>query len=139
MDMAFASNGSAGGGFAAFVPLLTLLILGLIPAFLFKSIAKRKERNQWLWFFAGFVPGYGWLAGIWLASLPDKSFIEDVRALVAALQKVDFVPKSSQPNGQSTVQETWQCNCGKMNKMADSNCPNCGLKRDFLLSKKDMI
>jgi len=133
MDMAFASNGSAGGGFAAFIP---LLILGLIPAFLFKSIAKRKGRSQWLWFLAGFVPGFGWLAGIWLASLPDKSFIEDVRALVAALQKFEFVPKSPQASSQFAVQETWKCTCGKTNKMADSNCPDCGLKRDFLLSKK---
>ena len=135
MDMAFASNGSAGGGFAAFIP---LLILGLIPAFLFKSIAKRKDRNQWLWFLAGFVPGYGWIAGIWLASLPDKSFVEDVRALVAELQKFDFVPKFSLPSGQSTVQETWQCSCGKMNNMDQSNCPDCGLKRDFLLAKKNV-
>jgi len=133
MDLAFASNGSAGGGFAAFIP---LLILGLIPAFLFKSIAKRKGRSQWLWFLAGFVPAYGWIAAIWLASLPDKSFIEDVRGLLAALQKVDSVRKSSQSSGQPALQETWQCTCGKINKMAESNCPECGLKRDFLLSKK---
>ena len=133
MDIAFASNGSAGGGFAAFIP---LIILGLIPAFLFKSIAKRKGRSQWLWFLAGFVPVYGWLAGIWLASLPDKSFVEDVRALVTELHKFDFVPRANQPTMQSSTPETWQCNCGKMNNMDETNCPNCGLKRDYLLAKK---
>ncbi len=133
MDIAFASNGSVGGGFAAFIP---LLILGLIPAFLFKSIAKRKGRSQWLWFLAGYVPVWGWLAGIWLASLPDKSFLEDVRALVTELQKFNFVPKANQPSRQSSVPETWQCNCGKINNMDESNCPDCGLKREYLLAKK---
>jgi len=133
MDIAFASNGSAGGGIASFIP---LLILGLIPAFLFNSIAKRKGRSQWLWFFVGLFPVFGWFAGIWLASLPDKSFVEDVRALVTKLQKFDFVPRAYQSSGQSTIPETWQCSCGKMNNLDESNCPDCGLKRDYLLAKE---
>jgi len=86
--------------------------------------------------FGGFCSRICWIAGIWLASLPDKSFLEDVRGLVAALQKLDPVKNGSQSAGRPALQETWQCSCGKMNKMADSNCPECGLKRDFLLSKK---
>ena len=128
------SSASSGSALAAFIP---LLIIGLIPAFLFKSIAKRKGRNQWLWFLAGFFP-YGWVAGIWLASLPDKLFVEDVRILVAELQKFDLARKGSQPSSkQSIIQDTWRCSCGRINSIYESNCPVCGLKRDYLLAKKD--
>lgn len=132
MDIAHAAQG-AGGAFGAFIP---LLILELIPAFLFKSIARRKGRSQWLWFLAGFVPIWGWLAGIWLASLPDKSFLEDVRALVTELHKFDFVPRANQPTGQSSFPQIWKCNCGRTNNIDEASCPECGLKRDYLLKKK---
>ena len=133
MDIAHAAQG-AGGGLGAFIP---LLILGIIPAFLFKSIARRKGRSQWLWFLAGYVPVWGWLAGIWLASLPDKSFKEDVHALLAELQKFDFVSKPDQPIGQSSFPQAWKCNCGRTNNIDDANCPQCGLKRDYLLKNKN--
>lgn len=132
MDIAYAAQGPAGG-FASFIP---LLILGLIPAFLFKSIAKRKGRSQWLWFLAGFVPFFGWIAGIWLASLPDKSFLEDVHALVSELQKFDFASRGNQPPRQSPLPETWKCNCGRTNRIDELICSECGLKRDYLLAKK---
>ena len=133
MDIAFASNGSAGGGFAAFIP---LILIGIIPAFLFKYIAERKGKNQWLWFFVGFVPIWGWIAGIWLDSLPDKSIIEEVSNLVTELQKFDFTPKEGiQPSSPAETQ-SWKCNCGNINEISTSNCPECGLKRDFLLKQK---
>ena len=134
MDVAFASNGSGGGGFAAFIP---LILLGIIPAFLFKSIAVRKGRSQWLWFLVGFVPVWGWVSGIWLASLPDKSVIEEVGNLVTELQKFNFTPKEGvQPSSPSETQ-SWKCNCGNINDISTPNCPECGLKRDFLLKRKE--
>ena len=103
---------------------------------IFKAIAKRKGRSEWGWFFIGFIPLWGWLAGIWLASLPDKAILEEVGALVTELQKFDFLPKANEPSKQSYVPETWQCNCGKTNSMDEANCPDCGLKRDYALSKQ---
>ena len=102
MDIAYASNGAAGGGFTAFIPLLLILLMGCIFGSVLKSIAKRKDRNQWLWFLAGFVPMYNAIGGLWLASLPDKSILEEIKALVSELQKFDFVPKGVQVTSAST-------------------------------------
>ncbi len=90
MDFASATNGSSGGGFAGFIP---LLIMGCFFGGIFHSIAKRKGRNQWLWFIAGFVPLWNILGVIWLASLPDKSIIEEVSSLVTELQNFNYTPK----------------------------------------------
>jgi len=130
MDIAYASNGLAGIQLFSFLP---LLLLGCILGLLFKSIAKRKGRRQWLWFLAGFVPGWNLLGGLWLASLPDKSILEEVKALLSELQKFDFVPKGVQSRSISAEPQTWKCNCGKTNEMNISSCPECGLKRDYLM------
>ena len=133
MDIAYASNGPAGGGFASFIP---LLLMGCILGFFLKSIAKRKGRSEWLWFLAGFVPGWNLFGGIWLASLPDKSILEEIKALVNELQKFDFVPKGFQASSRSSEPQAWECNCGITNDINVPNCPECGLKRDYLLKHK---
>ena len=133
MDIANASNGSPGSVLLSFIP---LLLMGSILGILFKTIAIRKGRSQWLWFLAGFVPGWNLLGGLWLASLPDKSILEEVKALLNELQKFDFVPKRVQNLSISPEPQTWKCNCGMINEVSVPNCPQCGLKREFLLKHR---
>ena len=118
-------------GFAGFLPLIfQFIILGLIFAFTLKSIAKRKGRSKWGWFFIGFVPGWNMFGGLWLASLPDISVTEAISSLVNELKKYEFSPKQKQPPEENT--QTWKCNCGEINKLETQSCPECGLKRDYL-------
>ena len=130
MDIANASTGSPGSYLLSFLP---LLLLGCLLGLLFKSIAKRKGRSQLLWFFAGIVPGGNLLGGLWLASLPDKAISEEVRALLNELQKFDFVPKLGQKPNMPAEPRNWKCNCGATNEINVPNCPECGLKREYLL------
>ena len=127
-SIANASNGSSVSGFTGFIP---LIIMGLIMGFLLKSIAKRKGKSEWLWFLAGFVPGWNILGGIWLASFPDISVTESISALVNELRKYEFSPKQKSPTEEQS--KTWKCNCGKINEITTQSCPECGLKRDYLL------
>lgn len=136
MDITYASIGSSGSQLLSFLP---LLLLGCILGILFRSIAKRKGRSQWLWFFAGIVPGWNLLGGLWLASLPDKSISEEVKALLNELQKFDFVPKGGQKLNISAEPRNWKCNCGMTNEMNVPSCPECGLKRDYFLKHSSQI
>ena len=58
---AMGAPGQEAGGVGMFVP---LIILGLPFAFLLKSIARRKGRNQWGWFVGGFVPVFNFFGAI---------------------------------------------------------------------------
>jgi len=130
MGIAYAGDGSTGGNILAFLP---LLLMGCVLGFLYRAIAKRKGRNEWLWFLAGFVPVWNLLGGLWLASLQDRAVTDDIKALIEELQKVDFAPKVVQTISNSTAPQTWRCNCGQANGMSILSCPECGLKRDYLL------
>lgn len=123
MSIAYANNGSAAGGFAAFIP---LLIIGCIFGVFYMKIADRKGRSKTLWFLTGFVPLWNILGGFWLASLPEKAILDEVKDLLKELKKYDFVPKSDQA-------QIWSCNCGTENDMDTLNCAECGLKRDYVL------
>ena len=116
--------------FGSFVP---LILLGLIFGLVLMPIAKRKGRRQWLWFLAGFVPGWNLLGGLWLASLPDKSILEEVKVLLNELKKFNFTLKEGQKLNISTEPRTWKCNCGMTNEFDVPSCPECGLKRDYFL------
>lgn len=119
-------------GFAGFIPLiLQFIIMGLVFGFTLKAIAKRKGRSKWGWFFVGFVPGWNIAGGYWLASLPDISVTEAISSLVNELKKYEFSPKPIQPSEGKT--QTWKCNCGEINELETQSCPECGLKRDYLL------
>lgn len=67
-----------GGRIISFIP---LLIVGGLLGFLCSKIAKRKGRNQLSWFLAGFVPVWNGLGAIWLASLPEKSILDEIESL----------------------------------------------------------
>lgn len=120
MDIAYASNDAVGGGFAAFIP---LLLMGCIFGAFLKSLAKRKDRNQWLWFIAGFAPAIWIIGGIWLASLPEKSLLEEINLLKDKLKK--FKPDSDGC-------QTWSCDCGNINNLSTTNCIECGRKHDYI-------
>ena len=63
---------------------LPLIIMGLPFAFLLKTIARRKGRNEWAWFGGAFVPVFNFFGAIWLASLQDAA-ISDMRGALEAL------------------------------------------------------
>jgi hypothetical protein len=112
------------------------LVMCCIWGLVLKSISQRKGKSKWLWFFAGFIPGYNFFGGLWLASLPEKSILEEVKVLKNKLQKFDFISKGVQTSSASTKSKTWKCNCGMTNDIGVANCPECGLKRDYLLKQE---
>lgn len=67
-----------GGGIISFIP---LLIVGGLLGFLCSKIAKRKGCNQLSWYLAGFVPVWNGLGAIWLASLSEKSILDEIESL----------------------------------------------------------
>jgi hypothetical protein len=130
---------SSGTGISQIWSFVPLLFMGLIFGLVLMPMAKRKGRSQWLWFLAGFVPGWNFLGGLWLASLPDKSISEEVKALLNELQKFDFVPKGGQKPNMSAEPRNWKCNCGMTHEMNVPSCPECGLKRDYVLKHSSQI
>jgi hypothetical protein len=86
-QIAYAMGAPGQGGQQGFGMFIPLIIMGLPFAFLFKSIARRKGRNQWGWFVGGFVPVFNFLGAIWLASLQDEA-ISDMREALEALVEV---------------------------------------------------
>ncbi|MBI3781683.1 MAG: trypsin-like peptidase domain-containing protein, partial [candidate division NC10 bacterium] len=105
LETASATNGAPLLGLAAFIP---LLLMGVAFAFLLRSIAKRKGRSRWLWFAAGFVPGWNILGALWLVSLTDLAIKQQLSGLMRELQK------------------SWTCPCGNVNTLEVSTCPRCG-------------
>ena len=91
---------------------------------------------QDVWFFLSFVPVINIFGILWLVSLPEQSITDDIHALITELQKFNFVSKASCVDQETATPKTWQCSCGKINNMNASSCPNCGLKRDYLLITK---
>jgi hypothetical protein len=83
-NIAYAANAYQGSGFSGFIP---MLVMGLVFALILMSIAPRKGKNKWLWFFAGFVPGWNFFGGIWLASLPDIKLYKEIAALSNVMRK----------------------------------------------------
>lgn len=130
-NIANASNGTEVSGFSGLIP---LIIMGVIFGLLLRSIAKRKGKSEWLWFLAGFVPGWNLIGGIWLASFPDISVTEAISSLVNELKKYEFSPKQDRPPKEKP--KAWKCNCGKINEITTQSCPECGLKRDYLIKNK---
>ncbi|MCX5733957.1 MAG: hypothetical protein NTW68_06495 [candidate division NC10 bacterium] len=131
MGTVYAAEGSTGNA----AMLIPYLLMGCILGFLLMYIARRKAKNTTLWFLAGFVPGLNLLGLFWLASLPDQATLEQISALAEKVRKLDMVIKGKEIASPSTGREKWTCTCGNINDMAEPNCPECGLKRDFLLKK----
>ena len=129
------NSGTGGSQIWSFVP---LLFMGLIFGLVLMPMAKRKGRNRWLWFVAGFVPGWNFLGGLWLASLPDVAIMEQVSILINEFKKFNFQSKDKGSPSSIAIEEKWNCPCGKVNNMNVPNCPECGLKRDFLLKTKKL-
>ena len=69
-------------------PVLMGIILGTILA----SIARRKGRNRLAWFFVGFIPLFGLLAGLILASRPDIALVRRVQFLEEKIASLSLKP-----------------------------------------------
>jgi hypothetical protein len=93
IDIAYAYNGNNAVGVSGFVP---LLLMGVMFGLLLKTIAKRKGKHEWLWFFYGFIPAWNLLGGIWLASLPDMSLYGEIDALANVLRKHGLMPEDEE-------------------------------------------
>jgi hypothetical protein len=90
---------STGPGIRGFIP---WLMIGILLSLVLISIAPRKGKNKWQWFFAAFVPIFGFFGGQWLASLLDVSIKDEIAALKTELEKYEFKPKSE---GENSPQE----------------------------------
>jgi len=86
-QIAYAMGAPGQGAQQGLGMFLPLIIMGLPFAFLLKSIARRKGRNQWGWFVGAFVPVFNFFGALWLASLQDVA-ISDMREALEALVKV---------------------------------------------------
>lgn len=115
-----ASERSPSSGFGAFMPLI--IMFAIFYWSLIKPLTKRKGKSRWLELLV-LMPGVNLIYIIWLASLTDKAILEKVDALENILKKLDSVSKELQ---------IWKCNCGITNDINVLNCPECGLKRDYL-------
>ena len=137
MDIAFASNGLPGGEFAtllpSFIPYLVMVVFGGLCLSLYR---RGKEKANGHGFSQVLSLAIIFFGGLWLASLPEKSILEEVKVLKNKLQKFDFISKGVQTSSASTKSKTWKCNCGMTNDIGVANCPECGLKRDYLLKQE---
>jgi len=93
-------------------------------------LAKKKGRNETLWFLIGLPVFTFIIALIILACLPNKNrtLIEKTAELEKKVEILEAQVKSNE--------KTWNCNCEQINDIELENCPECGLKRDYLLKKK---
>jgi hypothetical protein len=66
-------------------PLIALLFpwlfLGLIIGSVLATMAKRKGKKPFLWFFLGFIPVVGFFLAFVLASRPDAALLDRIRRL----------------------------------------------------------
>ena len=92
-QIAYAINASGQGSQQGFGMFLPLIILGLPFAFLLKSIARRKGRNQWGWFAGAFVPVFNFFGAIWLSSLQDAAISDMREGLIELLVEKGIVTK----------------------------------------------
>ena len=137
MNTVFASSEMNGGGVAGLIgSLIPLLLIGLIFGFFLMSIAKRKGENRRYWFIVGFVPILNFFGAIWLSSFPDIALIEKINSISKELQKLKLSLTDKQTSHSTQTKDSWTCTCGRVNSIDVLNCPECGLKRDFLLKKK---
>ena len=100
--------------------------MGLPFAYLLYSMAKRKGGNRWLYFLGGFIPVYSLFLAIWMASLPEKKMVQELTEFIKELSKYKLELKP----------EYWMCSCGAVNDLKSSNCPECGIKKEYLLKQK---
>ena len=131
--LAYADNGSPAGGLGVIGSLIPLLIMGSLFGIFSMKIAKVKGRNPLLSFLAMFVPLFNVFYMLWLVSLPHKSVIDQLTLLTKDIDRLKRQTHSED------MRDIWTCSCGKVNKMEITNCPECGLKRDFILKKNTSI
>ena len=122
-----APEGANGGSIIA--SLIPLLIFWLIFGILAFFIAREKGKNPWVSAVLMIVPLFNIAYLFWIASLPHKSVLEQLDLLTNQVIKL-----REQPSQQNT-QGRWKCACGKIHPMDSDGCPECGIKRDFVLKK----
>ena len=118
-----ASDGNAPGIIQSLMP---LLIIGIILGAVIMRIAIRKGRNKWFWFAMAFVPLVNIFGTFYLVSLIDISIRKEIDVMKKDLKELKLAFMSH-------PQISWNCTCGKLYGMEVQNCPECGLKRDYIL------
>jgi hypothetical protein len=122
------------------VLLLTLFIIGILWGIVLMVIAKRKGKKQLLWFFAGLIPIWNLFSSFYIFSLPDVASGEQKDTLIEEFnnlkQQVNTLTQEiKRVKSEQQLKLKWECTCGTVNDMNVTNCPECGLKRDYLLKK----
>lgn len=111
----------------SFLPIIFLsLIWGLVGLWL----TRKKGKTQWYHYVSCFILGWNYVYIFWLLTLTNIDTIEKLNAtneilkqLLDHTQIIDSTPAK------------WKCSCGQVNDLGVTNCPTCGLKRDFILKK----
>jgi hypothetical protein len=122
---------SDGGtaGFASFIPLFLMgCILGIVSYF----VGKRKGKNPLLCFFLCLIPGFNVFFVYYLATLTDKIVIDRLDYLESFLKVSKETFSAAEP-----ILKEWVCNCGKKNSIEIQNCPECGLKKDYVMKQQN--
>ncbi len=87
----------------SFIP---IVVMSAPVAFLMKSIAIRKGRSPWGWFFLALIP-YVNLSILWLVALPDKSLSEEIKTLRNELEKfISLTGKNNKTSSASVESQT---------------------------------
>jgi FtsZ-binding cell division protein ZapB len=120
--------------------LITLFIIGIIWGIVLIVIAKRKGKRHLLWFFAGLIPLGNLISSFYILSLPDVALREQIDTLKDEVNNLKqqintLIKECKQVKPEQQLQLKWECTCGTVNDMNITNCPKCGLKRDYLLKK----
>lgn len=118
------------GTFWSFLPIFFLtLIAGLIGI----CLTRQKGKTRWYHYISCFIPAWNYWYIFWLLTLTNIDIVKRIDSIDERLKQV-----FSQPKIFDSAPTKWKCQCGQLNDMEVTNCPVCGLKRDFLLEKAKM-
>jgi hypothetical protein len=120
---------SGAAGFASFIPLFLIgCIFGIIAYF----VGKRKGKNPLLCFLLCLIPGFNGFFLFYLATLTDKAVFDRLDYLENLLKVSKGTFSAAEP-----ILKQWVCNCGKKNPIEIQNCPECGLKKDYVMKQQN--
>jgi hypothetical protein len=116
--------------FWSFLPILFVsLIWGVVGIWL----TRQKGKTRWYHYISCFIPGWSGFYIFWLLTLTNIDIVKRIDSIDERLKQVLGQRKIFDP-----APTKWKCQCGQLNDTEVTNCPVCGLKRDFLLEKAKM-
>ena len=116
-----------GGTFWSFIP---LLILSLLYGFVGMWLTRKKGKTKSYHYVCCFIPFWNGIYVFWLLTLTNIDIVKRIDSIDERLKQV-----LAQRKIFDAAPAKWKCQCGQVNDMEVTNCPVCGLKRDFILEK----